>query len=530
MLSPLEKLERPPTIQATITQTNLSAPDSRRPRPFPALGAWTLWALVIAASILSLILRIRNNQVLAFDHTPDGLVGFLYWGILIPAIAPAYGTIGAIIATLRPRNPLGWLLLGFALSVGLEDACWQFAASVLIPTAEQALPVYLATQGSNALSTLEIPLPAILLLLFPGGTFLSHRWKWLCWLIVLVDILHISGQIFAQSISHGSYVLDNPIGFLPFSSDQVNNIFFPLEVAIFFIAGGGLLLRWRRARDEERQQIKWLAYVLMIIVVTGPLALLIGNLFTSDTMLYIAITIGAVSIAGVSIGLPGAIGIAMLRHRLYDIDILMNRTLVYGSLTLFLALIYFGSVLLLQFVLSGSLPNQAPPTATGGKPPSGGILPPVVTSPGNPTPAPPSSGISSFTGLFGGLIPQDSPLANVVSTLVIVALFQPLRTSVQKIIDRRFYRRKYNAAKALDAFSATLRNQIDLEQLHAQILGVIEETMQPTYVSLWFCQPVRPVKPEKTWTEPLEPIIHSTGLLPGLQEMGPTMKYNASDF
>ncbi|HET8842516.1 MAG TPA: hypothetical protein VFN35_13690 [Ktedonobacteraceae bacterium] len=132
---------------------------------------------------------------------------------------------------------------------------------------------------------------------------------------------------------------------------------------------------------------------------------------------------------------------------------------------------------------------------------------------------------NSFGGLLGGLLPADSPFANVFTTLGVAALFQPLRIWIQRGIDRRFYRRRYDAARALEAFSTTLRNQINLEQLHKRILSVVEETMQPIHVSLWLCEPVRPSVPETANSGPLEPVIRSTGLLAQTSDLNRYRQY-----
>jgi MFS family permease len=196
-----------------------------------------------------------------------------------------------------------------------------------------------------------------------------------------------------------------------------------------------IVLRWRRARDNERQQLKWLAYICAISAVTGLLAFGSGLLPISP---YTGVLIGTVSIAGLTLGIPIAIGIAMLRHQLYDIDVIINRTLVYGSLTVSLALIYFGLVIAFQALVQGITGQVSLP-----------------------------------------------PLAIVASTLAIAALFQPLRKRIQAIIDRRFYRRKYDAARILEAFSASLRHEVDLNQLNEQLVAIVQETMQPAHVSLW---------------------------------------------
>src|SRR5437016_5230575 len=202
-----------------------------------------------------------------------------------------------------------------------------------------------------------------------------------------------------------------------------------------------VFLRFRRARGEERQQLKWFAYgtilsILMLIVLVITIFSNPNPGAAAGTFFYLAV-----------VCIPISAGIAMLRYRLYDIDVLINRTLVYGSLTALLAMLYFGLIFALQ-------------------------------------------------ALFQGMFQQNNSVAIVVSTLAIAALFRPLRHRIQAIIDRRFYRRKYDAAKIVEAFSATLRNEVDLNQLSEHLIAVVQDTMQPAHVSLWIRKRDRERKPD----------------------------------
>jgi K+-sensing histidine kinase KdpD len=197
-------------------------------------------------------------------------------------------------------------------------------------------------------------------------------------------------------------------------------------------------VRWQRAAGEQRQQLKWLVYVGSLIILCGIIGFVCSYLPISA---YIGVLVGAVGFTGTSIGIPLAIGFAMLRYHLYDIDVLINRTLVYGTLTGILAIIYLGGVFGLQIFLR-NMTGQA----------------------------------------------SQPDLAIVGSTLAIAALFQPLRNRIQDTIDRRFYRRRYDAAHTLEAFSAKLREEVDLTQISEQLVAVVEETMQPQHVSLWLRQ------------------------------------------
>ena len=277
---------------------------------------------------------------------------------------------------------------------------------------------------------------ALLVLVFPTGRLLSRSWRAVVWLATGGSAL--TALLFATSPGRISpYRLSNPFG-IEGIHRSILGLLGMLGMATLLVccvlAVISVFVRLQSAEGEERQQIKWFAYAAAVLLSTFflglPLAAVIG-----------AIGWGwAAQIPLVSglLAIPVAVGIAMLRYRLYDIDVVINRTLVYGLLTLMLALVYFGSV-----------------TATQ----------------------------ALFTVLTGQ---EEQPqLSIVISTLVIAALFTPLRRRIQTFIDRRFYRSKYDARKTLEAFSAQLRNETDLEALSDDLVGVVRETMQPTHVSLW---------------------------------------------
>ena len=224
--------------------------------------------------------------------------------------------------------------------------------------------------------------------------------------------------------------LRNPVGISSFEGSLLEDggVGWFVLAASVVLSAISMVVRFRRATGEERQQIKWFALAAAFAGVSW-----VTLVFAYETELrQAALLLGLLSY----LGIPLAVGVAVLKYRLYDIDIIINRTLVYGALTATLALVYLGSVATLQY---------------------------------------------AFRGLTGG----DSQLVIVASTLAIAALFNPLRRRIQSFIDRRFYRRKYDARKALEAFSARLRDETDLETLNDELISVVSETMQPTQVSLW---------------------------------------------
>jgi len=277
---------------------------------------------------------------------------------------------------------------------------------------------------SNVVAVLGSGVYLLVLALFPDGRFVPRWMRWLlpCWAL------------------SGMLVLFFPDAFFGW---PIYNLVWRAELVLLMIAQ---VYRSRTASSPlQRQQGKWLLYggSVAVIIIVGLIVptLLFPSLGQAGSFYRLVITPAYLVL---SFTLPFCIGLAILRYRLYDIDIIIRRTLVYGTLTVLVALIYFGLVLALQSL------------------------------------------VHLLTGTVSG-----QPLVIVASTLAIAGLFQPLRHRIKSMIDRRFYRRKYDAVKTLAAFSATLRNEVDLNRLREQIVAVVEETMQPAHVSLWLCAPKR---------------------------------------
>jgi hypothetical protein len=266
-------------------------------------------------------------------------------------------------------------------------------------------------------------------LLFPSGRLPSARWRPFAWLSVL---LAGAGTIMA-AFSPGPGVglsVRNPFGMenLPNLSEQLQALMF----ALIFVASASLVRQLHHARGVERQQLKWVAYAGAL---GGGASLPTYTVLEAVDLRWLHMVGYVPALIGI-VGVPTAVGIAITRYRLYEIDILINRTLVYGTLTAMLVAVYIGGIVLLQ-------------------------------------------------RLFVALTGEKSTLAVVASTLLIAALFTPLRRRIQSFIDKRFYRRKYDARKTLETFSARSRNQTDLGALSDDLVGVVRETMQPAHVSLW---------------------------------------------
>jgi hypothetical protein len=380
--------------------------------------AWALCAVGVTLAVLGLVYASWNY---------DSLDAFLHGTVRSATVAISIPVVGALIATHRPRNPIGWIFCAVGLTQGLLTFSYEYGLYAL-QTAPGAVPggplafwaaTWVWVPGVGLLFTF-VPL------LFPDGRLPSRRWRPVAWLSAVVVALNCG--LYAALL----WPLRGP-ALVEYDAGE------PLQAEVEIVLGAALLLmvlcglacvsalfvRFRRAHGIERQQLKWFLFASVItvaVVVEGQLGsrLLVLPLVAS---------------------IPVVVGIAILRYRLYEIDRIINRTLVYGVLTAILGLSYAGVVLVL-----GQL--------------SGGV-----------TKDPPSWAVAS-------------------ATLAVAALFQPARRRVQAAVDRRFNRRRYDAAKTIEAFSARLRDEVDLDTLSAELLAVVDQTMEPTMASLWLRPPV----------------------------------------
>jgi hypothetical protein len=398
-------------------------------------GAWLAWSLYGFLICLSTVW----SGIGLLGQGGSRNVLYLASEALISLAAPVvFAIVAALIVSRQPRNALGWVLM---VPVGLYVVGGPIASYIesLAPSPpEPTLPILLMAwfNGWNWL-LLIIPL-LFIMLLFPNGQPPTPRWRWvgvaaIVWAALFVLLTVLLQQI--NSATTPNLVFDNPIGVL--GQDTVERlrligVWIVGLLALVVACAVALFVRYRRANATEREQIKWLLYAgaLFLVVYVGDFVGGLGG--KSSVGGYIWGVFFGLSV----IALPAAIGIAILRYRLYDIDVVINRTLVYGSLTATLVALYFGGIVVLQ-------------------------------------------------RLFVLLTGQQSTLAVVASTLAIAALFNPLRRRIHSLVDRRFYRRKYDAAKTLEAFSAKLRDETDLEALTSEVVGVVRETMQPAHVSVW---------------------------------------------
>src|SRR5215204_4657344 len=387
--------------------------------------AWALCVVSLALTALSLLLFILN---LSYPNT------HLYEPWLDNTLtAISYAPVGALIASRHPENLVGWLLCIYGLVISISYFCAEYAIYALLAE-PNSLPAGEALVWIVSwVLPIIIGLSAFLYLLFPTGRLPSRRWRWVAWLtgaLVLAGV--ITSAFYSGALMGVLGPIRNPLGI-----EGLTGVYKALLYILSTVALGAVVLsvfmRLRRAIGVERQQIKWFAYAAAGNVITTGLAYLIP--IVVDTPLWFERMGFALVIAFIP-AVPIAIGIAILRYRLYDIDIIINRTLVYGSLTAMLIALYFGGIVVLQRV-------------------------------------------------FVFLTSEKSTLAVVTSTLLIAALFNPLRRRIQSFIDRRFYRRKYDVAKTLKGFSAQLRDETDLDALSDDLVGVVRETMQPAHVSLW---------------------------------------------
>jgi hypothetical protein len=408
---------------------------------FWARFAWSLWALSLASAAVGVAFGLSNSSSTAPESQDPAILGILSLLVFV-----AFVTVGALVASRRPGNMVGWIFCALGLCGTLAVASEGYAVYALV-TRPGSLP---EGEGLVWLSGLlggpiTFAMFALVLLLFPDGRLLSPRW----WPFIWLDLIAVA-LIFAFAFKPGP-IENSPLDVAnPFGIGDAGTLLDTLGGAGIFLAlaatvagAVSLVLRLRRSQGDERQQLKWFAFagaVCCAAFATGPA---LWSLPPSSGLAWIwtALFLSATST------IPAATGIAMLKYRLYDIDVVINKTLVYGSLTATLALVYLGGVISLQ---------------------------------------------STFRTLTGG----GSQLAIVASTLIIAALFNPFRKRIQRFIDRRFYRGKYDAQKTLEEFGAQLRDETDLDALGDELARVIRETVQPAHVSLWLRPPATGGRPK----------------------------------
>jgi hypothetical protein len=345
--------------------------------------------------------------------------------IIGPLAAVSFSLVGALVAARRPRNPIGWIFCAVSLTQGLVSFGYEYAVYALV-TNPGSLPFgpFMSWIGQLLWYPGLYLMFTYGLLLFPDGRLPGRRWRFVAWACPAPLALFVAGAALAWPERGRAFLYEpnsQPEGLVFW----VDALLFPLLLLCALACVVSLILRFRRSGGVERQQLKWFTYAatatLLMLFVSERLGL--GVVSTLIFLPFVP-------------SIPVAAGVAIFRYRLYEIDLIINRTLVYGTLTVALVLVYAGSIVSLQY---------------------------------------------AFRVFTGG----DSQLAVVASTLAIAALFNPLRRRVQGFVDRRFYRGRYDAAETLAAFTARLRDETDLDRISGEAMVVVCETLQPAHATLW---------------------------------------------
>jgi hypothetical protein len=408
-----------------------------RPRRWPDGLGWALWALTLlavpAVAWLDHLLRQAGRPELAWLHLSG-----------VPQVVAAVtgATVGAVVASRRPRHPVGWLLLGLALLLTLWGLTFAYTRYGLVAR-PGALPAASYLAGlHNGIGTMWLSCASFVLLLTPTGKLPSPRWRW--WARIAAasaGVWLLAGVVHPVPLYPEYPTIENPLA-VPFLPRGLLDVAQPAAAVVILaslvVGAASLGGRFRRARGIERQQLRWLAWgaALAAVALLAAMAALVleDDVHLTDLALGVCAAV-----------LPLATGAAILRYRLYDLDRIVSRTLAYGLLTVVLGLGYTGVVL----------------------------------------------------GL-GWLLPKSSSLVVAGATLAVAAMFQPARRRIQQAVDRRFNRRRYDAVQTIGVFSARLRDELDLRTLADELLTVVDQTMQPTQASLW----LRPRLPSPTAAAP----------------------------
>jgi len=390
-----------------------------------ALFAWMVFGLIITGVIWTYILLFSETRFL--QEGLKQLAADGGWG-LVPIL---YAFVGVLIVSRQPRNVIGLLLMlpAFAFAIPTD----AYLASFTKPPALSTFLFFVLWFNNWGWVLLIFPI-LFILVLFPTGEPPAPRWRSLIYIGVAMMFTMVFLTTFGETIGpiDESWAVPNPLGFIGFEwvETYLLPVWFILLPALTIACAIALFSRFRRSRGVEREQIKWLFFAASIFAVVYIPTFVGESYLEANPLWNLLFMFGILTI-------PSAIAIAILRYRLYDIDIIIRKTLQYALLTGLLALTYFGGIVVLQ-------------------------------------------------GVFGQLTGEsESPFVIVLSTLAIAALFNPLRSRVQDFIDRRFYRKKYDAEQTLAKFAETARDEVDMEKLSAALLGVVEETMQPEKTSLW---------------------------------------------
>ncbi len=349
-------------------------------------------------------------------------------------------TVGAVLAGRRARHPVGWLMLALGLCVTVDGVTDSYARYGLLAS-PGAVPAVGQVRVLGDTFALWPACIGFILLLTPTGSLPSLRWRWWARIAAVTPVLWQATVLGIETIRFPPfYSFRNPF-YVPALATPASIVAFPLVIVTLLsvvVGGASLVVRFRRARGEERQQLRWVTSAAVVAAAGIPVA--IAGISINSPAVVGAAVLGSAAV------LCLAIAAAILRYRLYDLDRVISRTLAYGLLTLSLGLGYAGVVL----------------------------------------------------GL-GRLLGQDSSLAVAGATLAVAAVFQPARHRIQALVDRRFNRRRHDAARVIQGFGTRLRDQVDLDTLTVELLAVVDHTMQPTKASLW----LRPSRPPRTSARPV---------------------------
>lgn len=377
--------------------------------------AWSLWGVCVVFIVLPSLIPGENLP--------------LFESLLVRLWIGTISGVGGLIASRQSKNPIGWIMIAIGVVLALMILARDYAAYALLDDPSSVPFGEVMAWLSTWVAIPAFALGTLFVLLFPDGRLLSPGWRPVAWITTVVTALMTVGEATNPGRLEGFREVENPVGFGTSGGDEYYGwVFFML--ASLFIAGccvaavASQLVRLQRAPSRQRQQIKWFWYAAAFTLTSFLTSIVTRDLGAFLTVLGL-------------LGMPIAIGIAILKHNLYDIDFIINRTLVYAALTATLALVYVGGVVGL-----GSLLREV----TGG---------------------------------------GRNNLVVAASTLAVAAMFRPARSRIQAFIDRRFYRSKHDAAKILERYSARLRDEISVDTVSANLLAVVDDTMQPSHASLW---------------------------------------------